>query len=233
MATHTLQELFLELKHEMEAHEIPSKAANMANYLQNRFKCYGIKAPVRNEIQKTWFPKVKALGVNHWDVVYNLWSLDQREYQYIAIDYLNKVPKKEIEKDDWRNLEELFLSKSWWDSIDLVATNYTGKYFQKFPEQVEPVITRWRNSSNLWLNRVCLIFQLKYGINTDFELLKSLIRQYQGNPEFFVEKAIGWSLRQYGKFNPDAVVDFVHEIKLTGLAEREALRIIKKASSES
>ena len=40
--------------------------------------------------------------------------------------------------------------------------------------------------------------------------------------EFFIQKAIGWSLRQYSKFNPEAVREFVIEINLQGLAKREA-----------
>ena len=88
------------------------------------------------------------------------------------------------------------------------------------------MIEEWRHEDNLWLNRSCLIFQLKYKDATDFELLKDLIRQYQGNSEFFIQKAIGWSLRQYSKFNPDAVRAFVDEIGLEGLAKREASKYI-------
>jgi 3-methyladenine DNA glycosylase AlkD len=71
-----------------------------------------------------------------------------------------------------------------------------------------------------------LKFQLKYKKEVDFELLKSLIVQFQPNKEFFIQKAIGWSLRQYSKFSPDEVRDFVTEIKLTGLAYREATKYI-------
>ena len=78
----------------------------------------------------------------------------------------------------------------------------------------------------MWLNRTCIIFQLKYKDDVDFELLKDLIRQFQPNKEFFIQKAIGWSLRQYSKFNPVAVRDFVDEIELEGLAKREAIKYL-------
>lgn len=214
------------LEHEMKAHEIPSKAVNMANYLKNKFVCYGIKSPVRNEIQKSWFASIKGKGLDHWDVIFNVWDHDQREFQYIAIDYLNKIPKKDINLGDHKFIEELITTKSWWDSVDSIASNFTGKYFQKFPEQKDVIIERWRNSDNMWLNRTCLIFQLKYKDNVDFDLMKSLIKQYQGNPEFFIQKAIGWSLRQYSKFNPAAVKEFVEEISLQGLARREAIKYV-------
>lgn len=214
------------LKQEMERHQNPKIAVNMAAYLKNNFACYGIKSPVRNSIQKAWFASLKGSEIDHWDVVMNLWNLDEREYHYIAIDYLNKTPKKNIQIDDYKSIEELITTHSWWDSVDSIASNYVGKYFLKFPEQIESVTTRWRNSKNMWLNRTCLIFQLKYGKEVDFELLKDLIRQYQPIKEFFIQKAIGWSLRQYSKFNPDAVRDFIEEIKLEGLARREASKYL-------
>lgn len=208
----------------MEAEQNASKAANMAAYLKNRFACYGIKSPIRNEIQKAWFASIKGLDYEHWDVVFNLWNFPQRELHYVAIDFLNKVPKKDIRIDDHKFLEELLTTHSWWDSVDAIASNYVGKYFQKFPEMKDEVISRWRASDNFWLNRTCLIFQLKYKEQTDFELLKELIRQFQPNKEFFIQKAIGWSLRQHGKFFPNEVLSFVQEIHLQGLARREALK---------
>jgi 3-methyladenine DNA glycosylase AlkD len=78
----------------------------------------------------------------------------------------------------------------------------------------------------MWLNRSCLIFQLKYGNAVDFDLLKALITQYQPVKEFFIQKAIGWSLRQYSKFNPDAVRVFIDDIKLQGLAKKEGSKYI-------
>ena len=60
----------------------------------------------------------------------------------------------------------------------------------------------------------------------DFELLKSLIIQHQNRKEFFIQKAIGWSLRQYSKFNPKKVSEFILEINLQGLAKREASKYL-------
>ena len=221
-----MREQISNLRKVMEAHEIPETGAGMSAYLRHKFLCFGIKSPIRKQIQKNWFQEIKQENYNHWDVVYNLWDLEQREYHYIAIDYLNKVSKQKIRKDDDQLIEELITTHSWWDSVDSIASNYVGMYFQKFPGKKEEVITRWRKSDNLWLNRTSLIFQLKYKDDVDFNLLKDLIKQFQPNKEFFIQKAIGWSLRQYSKFNPDAVRDFVEEINLQGLALREAKKYL-------
>ena len=214
------------LEKEMEYKQDTKKAVNMAAYLKGHFKCYGIKSPIRNEIQKKWFAELKKVDFDRWDIVYSLWDKPQREYHYIAIDYLRKMPKNGFQKDDYKKLEELITTYSWWDSVDSIASNSVGQYFQAHPDMIKKVTDKWRKSDDMWLNRTCLIFQLKYKNEVDFELLKSLIIQFKNVKEFFIQKAIGWSLRQYSKFNSDAVLDFVKEINLQGLALREAKKYL-------
>ncbi|GAB5416556.1 MAG: DNA alkylation repair protein [Crocinitomicaceae bacterium] len=218
--------LLEKLKTAFEAEENPAHGEKMSAYMKNRFVFLGIPSPARNRIQKAWFADVKASNVNTWELIDALWDNEQREYQYAAIDLLKRVPKRNILKEDLSAIEHLITTKSWWDTVDLIASNYLGAYLQKFPEQKESVIEHWRYHDNMWLNRSCLIFQLKYKEATDFDLLKSLVVQYQDNSEFFIQKAIGWSLRQYSKFNAEAVRDFVEEVGLEGLAKREASKYL-------
>lgn len=221
-----IERLVLELNERFSAAQNPEKAANMSAYLKNHFECYGIKSPDRQALQADFIKEVKSLNLDHWDVCYQLWNLKQREFHYVAIDLLRSIPTKKMRKEDYKNIEELITHHSWWDSVDSIATNYVGKYFLAFPEMRDPVIERWSNSPSMWLNRTCLIFQMKYGMKTDFELLKGLIIQHQEYREFFIQKAIGWSLRQYSKFNPEAVRLFVEERKLMGVAFREASKYL-------
>jgi 3-methyladenine DNA glycosylase AlkD len=202
-------------------------AASMTGYLKGHFPCLGIHRPERDKIQKKWFNELKEVeNLNHWDVASTLWELEHREYQYVAIDYLKKIPKKMYEKDDYQRIEELITTKSWWDSVDQIASNIAGPYFQNCPDMRDPVITNWRNSKDLWLNRTCLLFQLRYKEKTDFELLKGLILQYMPVKEFFIQKAIGWSLRNYSRTEPDAVRNFVQDLDLSTVAKREAYKYI-------
>lgn len=204
----------------------PEEAVMMKKYMKDKFPFLGIKAPQRKQVQKEWFREIKSSGLHHWDIVSRLWEKPEREYHYVALDFLQKVPSKAIEKDDYKILEDLILTNTWWDSVDSIAANYVGKYFREYPEMIEPVIGKWRNADNFWLKRTCLIFQLKYKDNTDFKLLKSLILQYQNDREFFIQKAIGWALRQDSKFHPHEVREFVSGIELSRVAEREAEKYI-------
>lgn len=210
----------------MKSNAIPATGESMAAYLKDHFTCLGVKSPIRNEIQKEWFKKVTSNGLDTWDIVYSLWDLPEREFQYIALDYIKKKRNSFYQKEDFKKLEELIINKAWWDTVDSLASNPVGEFFIAYPELIDPVISEWRKSDNMWLNRTCLIFQLKYKDQVDFELLKSLIKQYQNVNEFFIQKAIGWSLRQYSKFNAQEVDKFVKEINLNGLAKREAIKYL-------
>ncbi len=201
-----------------------TNALGMNAYMKNKFVFFGIKAPVRKALADAWIKSLPATlsPTKRKEIVWELYNQEQREFHYVAIDWMNAWKKEMIEKDDSDFLKLLITTHSWWDSVDAIASNYLGKYIQKFPIEGAELIEEWRHSDNMWLRRSCLIHQLKYGNNTDFTLLMDLINQFKNDKEFFIQKAIGWSLRQYSKFQPEAVRDFLHDSDLKGLARKEA-----------
>lgn len=217
-----------ELEQAFNSHAHTENGLAMSKYMKGRFPFFGINAPKRKELQRVWFQKIPKDLSNHdrWTIIEELWAKDEREFHHVAFDYLNSWTKKFMEPTDAAKLKWLISNNSWWDTVDSIASNYLGKFCLAFPVEGAELIKEWRNENNFWLNRSCLIFQLKYGNNVDFQLLQSLIIQFQPNKEFFIQKAIGWSLRQYSKFNPKAVDAFVKEIDLQGLAKREATKYI-------
>lgn len=221
-------ELIQGLTTEFLKHKNEQNSLAMSQYMKGRFAFFGIKAEVRKAIQKKWMTTIPVpfTSQERWELIQELWQHEEREYHYVAIDWLNAWKKEWINEEDSNKLRWLIENNTWWDSVDAIASNYLGKYAMKFPESAKEMVQEWRDDSNFWINRSCLIFQLKYKKEVDFELLKSLIVQFQPNKEFFIQKAIGWSLRQYSKFEPDEVRKFVTEIKLTGLAFREATKYI-------
>ena len=80
----------------------------------------------------------------------------------------------------------------------------------------------------MWLQRTALIFQLSYKEDTDAELLYSLIDRTLGSKEFFINKASGWALRQYSKFNPESVRNYIDSRRdqLAGLTIREGSKYL-------
>ena len=212
-----LQEAFL-------SNANPSEAVAMKKYMKDKFEFFGIKSPLRKEIYKNHKDNFGLLPDENFEqIVRWCWNQDQREYQYFAMEFLGRRKNKaQIQIID---LYEVLISrKSWWDTIDFIAAHLLGSYFTKYPEQILPVTNKWMRSGNIWLQRSCLLFQLKYKGKTNEKLLTSFIVELTGTREFFINKAIGWALREYSKTNPRFVKDFVSENHLSGLSRREALK---------
>lgn len=198
----------------------------MKAYMKNKFEFLGIKSPDRRLIGKSFLSK-ESLPPDEqiWPIIYVFWDLPEREFQYFAMELIAKY-KKSVEKDWIKNYENLITNKSWWDTVDFIAATLVGHYFKIFPAMIESVTRRWMKSGNIWLQRTCLIFQLKYKDDVDTELLTSFIKELYISKEFFIAKAIGWSLREYSKRNPEWVLDYVQKNTLQPLSKREAIRRI-------
>ena len=207
-------------------HANPDRAASMSKYMKNQFQYYGIDAPTRKEIGKPFLAKSMLPDLKEApSIVRELWQAPERELQYFALEYLQKYERKAPEQ--WIDLyEELILDKSWWDTVDGLAASQVGSHFKRFDGLIKEYTAKWMNSGNFWLQRTCLLFQLKYREHTDFPLLISFIKPLVDENEFFIRKAIGWSLRQYGKTAPDEVRQFVATQPMSNLSRKEALKLL-------
>ncbi len=203
-------------------------ALYMKKYMKNNFDFLGLRTPLRREVSKPFMQKDHLPQKDEVPrIVNSLWAQAEREYQYFAIQLLMRFNKQAPE--EWIDLyETCIVKRSWWDTVDGLAGWCVGSHFIRYPDLIADYTNKWMDSENIWLQRSCLLFQLKYKQETDFELLKSFIMPLAGSKEFFIQKAIGWALREYSKTNPKAVAAFVSSTVLAPLSKREAMRIILK-----
>jgi 3-methyladenine DNA glycosylase AlkD len=205
-------------------------AERMSAYMKNKFEYFGLMAEDRKVIQKTWLKEVVQVVSQeyYWELLQALWDKEEREFQYIAIDWINTWKKDQLQLLSTEKLEWLITQKSWWDSVDALATNVVGIFYTHFPAEKLQMIEDFRYSENLWLERSTLIFQLKYKSSTNFDLLIDLIQQFQHRKEFFIQKAIGWSLRQHARIDAQGVKKTLEQLQIKGLALREAQKHFDK-----
>lgn len=216
-----------ELEKSFSSEANDSVAAGQKAYMKNKFEYWGLKSPVRKELQKPFLLKAYLPEQKHLErIMKTLWKKPQREYQYFAQELMAKYSKK-LEKKDIDLIEYLVINKSWWDTIDFIASNIIGPYMKKFPEERDGIIERWLASENMWLQRCCLLFQLKYKMDLDKDVVVQVIHYLLGSKEFFINKAIGWILREYSKVNPVWVMEFAEKTDLSNLSRKEAIRLIK------
>jgi 3-methyladenine DNA glycosylase AlkD len=208
-------------------HGHPEVAQGQMAYMRNQFEFYGLKAPtwlaLTREIHRTaGVPEGEELKM----LARQCLADDHRELHYFALETVQKNLKKQP-PEFLEFLEELAITRSWWDTVDWLA-KLIGGHLLRFPALQQPTTARWLASGNIWLQRLSMIFQLTYRDKTDAALLFHNIRQLAESKEFFIQKGAGWALRQYSKTDPAAVAWFVENNRLAPLTRREALKWVQK-----
>lgn len=202
-----------------------NQAKMMAAYMKNKFPFLGLKKPVRSMFQDPFLKECKKDKAINWGFVKKCYLLPEREFQYLAIDYLIAL-KKFILSGDMDIIEELISEKSWWDTVDMLAGTILGELCSKSPDLISRYILKWADSNNIWFRRSSILFQLKYKGNTDKDLLKYIILKNLGSSEFFINKAIGWILREYSKTDKIWVKDFIENNTLSPLSVKEGSKYL-------
>lgn len=205
----------------------PAKAQPMADYMKNVSQFLGLPSPQRKLVQKPFIDQWKKLKTIDWDIVEQLYEQPYREYRYIALDYLS-ICKSKLMVEEIDFLEQLVLDKPWWDTTDSID-QLVGYMIQKYPSIINTHIRPWMQHKSLWMRRITIDCQLSMKLKTNTELLEEAILKNLGSKEFFINKAIGWSLRDYSRHNPAWVSDFLNKFQseLSNLSVREAKRYLK------
>jgi 3-methyladenine DNA glycosylase AlkD len=211
-----------------EAHGDPEVAPMQMKYMRNQFAFYGLKMPAWRALAKDI---IAEKGIPQGEDLKTLARLcfddEYREIQLFALELAHKSNKTQ-ERDFIHLLEELILTKSWWDTVDTIAPRLVAAHFRRYPELLPATTDRWIESDNIWLQRSAIIFQLNAKKDTDAALLFRYILRRADTKEFFVQKGAGWALRQYARTNPEAVRQFIEGNTLPALTRREGLKIISR-----
>ena len=200
-------------------------AESMSKYMQDKFRFLGVRGATRTEIYKKYFPKARKSKTIDWDFVESCWNKEEREFQYVVVYYL-KAMQKFLKREDISKLKYLIVTKSWWDTVDLLA-KVIGSLVIRI-EGYDKIMLEWSKDSNIWLRRVAILYQLSLKDKVDEIILDKMLVNNLGDSEFFINKAIGWALRDYSKYNPEWVREFIKKNKnnMANLSIREARKYI-------
>ncbi|WP_071124369.1 DNA alkylation repair protein [Leptotrichia massiliensis] len=216
---------FNKLYEEMTQHKNEEQAQKMSKYMLNKFEYIGIKTPERRKIFKNFFKEYKNEEKIDWEFVNKCWENKHREFQYIAADYLKNM-KDKLTIDDIPKFKRLILKKSWWDTIDNLDMTI-GTLALK-DSNVNKILLEWSLDENIWLRRIAIDHQLLRKEKTNTELLEKILKNNLGQAEFFINKSIGWALRDYSKTNPEWVKNFIEKNRenMAKLSIREASKYL-------
>ncbi len=215
------------LKRARDRHAAPQMQA----YMKSRMPFLGVSAPRRRRIVSEALRLDAPTNATEFrEQVLELWRGAQfREERYAAVDLvLHRRHARFLDLDALPMLEELIVTGAWWDTVDGLASNAIGPLLAAYPAKMRPVLRRWSRGRDLWKRRTAILAQLRFKGDTDTALLYELIEPSLDSKEFFLQKAIGWALRQLAWSDPEEVRRYVDEQRhrLAPLSVREALKNI-------
>jgi Predicted DNA alkylation repair enzyme len=216
---------YFEIKKAFEKNRDAENAIAMSKYMRDMFKYYGIPTPVRKSLYKELLKKEKLSPIIDWELLDKCYEDEYREFQYFVVDYLSLVQKR-LTYDDVSKIKRYIKTKQWWDTIDGFDRIIGDIAFSD--SRINDLMLEWSKDDDFWIRRVAIDHQLNRKDKTDADLLGEIIINNFGSKEFFINKAIGWSLRDYSKMNPDWVRDFIckYKDKMDKLSIKEASKYI-------
>ena len=224
-----------------EANADAEKGVRDEKYMRGLFPHYGVRAGDRDKLFAPLFSKKEQVNPIDWGLVHALWAEPMRECQYIAVWYI-WCKRQHLTRADLPTLRALIEEKPWWDTIDGLSGTFGD--IVKRDESVKDVMLDWSKDGNYWIRRIALQHQLQFKDKTDSVLLGKIITNNFGEAErsapssdgrneaqnqaFFINKSIGWVLREYSKTNPAWVREFVDKNrgKMSKLSIREGSKYI-------
>lgn len=220
------EERIVDLKKAFLEHANSEKAAWEIAYMKNRYSFFGIPKKLLRELIAIWVAEhpittseeLKAL-------IQRLYQLEEREFHYTAIEIARKYSQY-YDESFFDLFEMMVRNHSWWDSVDEIAAHLVGTLIEKYPEKLERKMDDWIDDPYMWIRRTAVLYQIRYKDATDQKRLFRYCEKLFHEKEFFIRKVIGWSLREYAKTSPKAIIKFVesNQDKMSGLSKREALK---------
>jgi 3-methyladenine DNA glycosylase AlkD len=216
------------LRKELIKRRDKAHAAFHKNYHKSTKDFYGLKNAALMEAFNTIFPKKEPLEKDEAiALALELWSSNWFEEQGAGLLLLERIAK-ELTPKDLPMLKKITEECDGWAMLDYLATRHLGTLAMNYPDEVYPNVRKWTKSKHLWTRRASILIHImpsrkkqlraEYAIPTFEELLHE--------KEFFIRKAIGWTLREIGKHYPDLTFEFLREHKeeASGLTLREGGR---------
>lgn len=177
----------------------------LKNYMSSPYAfTYGIKVPDSRLIAKEY----KNLDIYEmYNLFDELWKTKNHEEMSLGI-FILQLYKKKYNRETWEFLKPRLEKACTWDMVDYLATDIIGEMLVKgIIENKE--IKELAESRNPWMRRIAIesTYKLIKKNKLDFTFL--LAEKLCYDEDKFVQKGVGWMLREAGKRQRIGVRDFI------------------------
>jgi 3-methyladenine DNA glycosylase AlkD len=207
----------------------PARAPAMQAYMKSAMPYLGVPKPALAAVTRALFSELPLPDAVTWqrEVLGLFRGAKFREERYAALALARDRRAKAFhDLSALPMYEEIIVTGAWWDIVDEVASHCLGLLLDREPAPTKKAMLAWSRCDDLWKRRAAILCQLGKKERTDLPFLYACIEPALGTREFFLNKAIGWALRQHAWTDAQEVQRWVREndARLSALSKREALK---------
>jgi 3-methyladenine DNA glycosylase AlkD len=212
---------------QLEAAADPAKAPEMAAYHKAPRRYLGVSVPQITELANLWRAELDVEG--RVALADALWRTDIHEARIAAAKLLTQARLRPDEAA-WALIASWVPSFDAWAIADH-ACDAGQRRLVADPSRIATV-AGWTTSDHMWTRRAALVITLPWAKLNFPKPEDAAIREqvlgwaaaYTADRDWFIQKAVGWWLRDLSKHDADRVRAFLaeHGAQMKGFARKEA-----------
>lgn len=230
-----MKQYILEMEEALSVHPKRTSAQNPESYIgggQSKLRYIGLRVPHLDETMKKGFSFSQSEEkeiIKIWDYIWN--ESDCYEVMSLALTWFDD--KKQVDVKHWPLLRKWSARIDNWAHSDTLSGIY-AKILEKSPALVYPTFEKWNQSKNPWLRRQSIVSLLYYSSQRKKVLplkkILSLVEPLLEDEHYYVQKGVGWTLRETGNIYPKETYNFLEKniLKLSSHAFTAATEKLSK-----
>jgi 3-methyladenine DNA glycosylase AlkD len=180
-------------------------AEDIKEYIKSSHDFYGVRVPELSVLAKKLHGEQDLK--KFYKVFNKLWKSGYHEEMSLAI-YTLQLYEKDFDMKTWKFIKSKLKDMNSWDQIDSVAVHIIGPLLIKYPS-LESEIIKLAKSMNMWHNRLAIVSTLPLIRKKENQLAMKLIDMHLYSKEDYVQKAVGWMLRDIGDRRPEMIKRYI------------------------
>ena len=190
-------------------------AEQKRGYLGTNNQVLGLTVPQQRQLLKAGYG-FSALSLEEQLMIWNaIWQhAKHHESKMQALHWLADIKEHDVLLDFWPVINKWVKFVDSWDASDTLSSIFV-RMLENSPNKIYPQLQKWNSSKNPWERRQSIVSLLYYSSarikvlphNKILPLVKNLI----DDTDKFVQKGIGWTLRECHSVHPVATKQFIRK----------------------
>lgn len=170
-----------------------------------------------------------------WQAIWN--DTENFEAKTLVLLYFETRLPHLDPKIHWPGLKRLAPDIENWDHSDRFSKIF-AQMLEQAPDAVYPTLQSWNHSSKPWLRRQSVVSLLCFTnlrkVYPPVRKILPLIKNLLEDPDMYVQKGVGWTLRETGRAYPAETLKFLHQhiSRLSSIAFSAATEKLSKSEKQ-